>query len=126
MNALVPNLSDRDRRRLVSTVALFDSDKDGEALAALRAASRLLRPHGVTFPVLVEQALTPAQPWLEVARQTRDHRQLARMCRVYGAGILNAWELGFLESITHFDILSAKQAAKLAAIETKIEAEMSR
>jgi hypothetical protein len=42
-----------DRRKLLSCLALLSSDKDGEALAAGRAAGRLLDRCGVTWAQIV-------------------------------------------------------------------------
>ncbi len=124
MSALAPILPDRDRRRLVSAVGLLSSDKDGEVVAAARAASRLLQPHGVTVAQLVEAALTPT-PWREAHRpdpvRAVDHRHLARMCLAMAA-LLNEWEIGFLTNLARWDgPLTAKQRAKLNAVATKIE-----
>lgn len=127
MTALVPNIPDRDRRRLVSAVGLLASDRDGEVVAAARAACRLLEPHGTNLSQLVEAALTP-MPW-RVSRagslRTVDHRTLARKCLAMSKH-LSDWEAGFLESLVRWDgQLSPKQAAALDRIESKIDGRRS-
>jgi|GEM_PF-5156310 len=125
MGALIPILPDRDRRRLVGTVALLSSDQPGEVFAAAQAAIRLLRPHRTTLAELIEKALpqTPT-PWPEAHRpdpaRASDHRPRARSCLAMSH--LNDWERQFLTSILHWDgPLTERQQAKLDAIEAKIE-----
>lgn len=43
-----------DRRRLVKVLALLQSDRDGEALAALRVARTLLRRHGLELRDIID------------------------------------------------------------------------
>ena len=125
MTALVPHIPDRDRRRLIGTVALLSSDQPGEVFAAAQAAIRLLQPHRTTLAELIEKALTPT-PWPESLRpgpaRATDHRHLARMC-ISMAHLLSSWEYNFVLDISHrHGPLTPKQLAKLKAIEAKIEA----
>lgn len=106
MNAVAPIVAERDRRRLISALSLLASDKDGEVVAAARAACRLLSPYGVTPAELIGIALDPpAKPkpdpfaGFPSGGALRSHEALARMCLVRGAEVLNSWEMGFLESI---------------------------
>lgn len=126
MTALIPHLPDRDRRRLISTCGLLASDKDGEVVAAVRAACRLLKPHDLTIAGLVVIALTPRpSPWREsrCPEPVRsDGRRLARLC-LSMSEYLNGWEISFCRDIASGrGPLTPKQAAKLGAIEAKIDA----
>ena len=123
MSALIPILPDRDRRRLVSVVGLLASDKDGEVVAAARAAYRLLQPHGVTVAQLVEAAL-PSSPWRDAPKpqpMRTDARRLA-LLRLSMTEYLNAWELAFCRDLARgYGPLSPRQAAKLRTIKQKID-----
>ncbi len=122
MSALVPILPDRDRRRLVSTVGLLASDRDGEVVAAARATGRLLQPYGTTLARLVEVALSPA-PRAHRPDPVRadNHRNLARMCLGMSQH-LSAWEVAFCRDIARgCGPLTPRQVAKVKAIEAKIE-----
>lgn len=50
-----------DREKLVKFLALADSDQDGEALSALRRASRMVRDGGLEWDDVV--AVRPAHGW---------------------------------------------------------------
>ncbi len=131
MNALV-RIPDRDRRRLISTVGLLASDKVGEVFAAVQAANRQLARHDLTLPALVEQALDSAPArnlqWQEAAEAQPAQRpyssgeiyHLVLMCQHNGDGVLNAWEINFLDSIGRERELTPKQWAKLNAIARKV------
>lgn len=57
------SLAPADMRRLKSTFALFGSDKNGEVIAAISAAKRLLTKAGLGFGNLtIEQALPSLRP----------------------------------------------------------------
>ncbi|HXH00317.1 MAG TPA: hypothetical protein VNI79_07895 [Sphingomicrobium sp.] len=125
MSAMIPILPERDRRRLISTCGLLASDRDREVIAAVRAAARLLQPHGRTVAELVEIAIgsTPT-PWAQSTRPdpvgARDHQHLARMYLITSVH-LKKWERDFLTSLTRWDgPLSPKQRAALETIEIRI------
>lgn len=138
----LPMLADRDRRRVVAAAALMTSDKDGEALAAVRATCRMLAPHGVGIADLIAAALSAGA--LETARRnTPEERpssprpaaapswgymssqpqRMARMCLMQ-SDYLNAWERGFLNSIVRESSLTRRQQDKLDAIVAKIDEQM--
>jgi hypothetical protein len=75
------------RRRLVASARLLESDKEGERMAALEAIKRQL-PASVTIADLVERALAvspirsidpepvePVRSWQRMARDILDHHQ---------------------------------------------------
>jgi hypothetical protein len=128
-------LSPADERRLISSAALLQSDKDGEVVSAARAVGRILQKGNLDLPALIRRGLNPSpvaghpalrgfpdaprpspQPYDVSAR----HQTTARMCQAF-AGLLNDWEREFLASIAHQRRISDKQRDRLKAIEAKIE-----
>lgn len=132
------DLPDRDRRRVMAAAALMTSDKDGEALAAVRATCRMLAPHGVGIADVVAAALAArpldnprreARPQRSTRRRpaapdhmymTTPHQRLAKMCILQNEHI-NDWERAFLDSILRERTLSPRQHQKLEAIAAKID-----
>lgn len=142
LSKVVPALPDRDRRRVIASAALMASDKDGEALAAVRATCRMLAPHGIGPADLIAAALAtrdrdPRQcqePDPFGARRHRQepqryshssaqHQRLARMCLMQ-ACYINEWQREFLTSIVRERSLTARQQQKLTDIVAKIDAKV--
>lgn len=105
--------------RIGAIVRLLGSDKDGEALAALRKLGRLLRADGRDFHWLgdlLERHFAPAgaKPWQSIAAQ----------CLQRGHGRLKNFEIEFLLSMSTWPREpSAKQAALLEQIAVRLRVE---
>jgi hypothetical protein len=120
MSGLAHRLPEGDRRRIVSAIRLFDSGRDGEALAAVRASARLLAPHGLTVAGLIEAALAPPPAVERIRVHPRgDHKTWTSMCLGHRE-LLNDWEANFLKSIRLLPSLSPKQRAKLDIVVAKL------
>ena len=109
-----------DRRRLALVVDRFASSHDGERLAALEAAKRLLAAGGATWRDLIDG---PHQAHDDIGEgRDPDHRQIAKaMLREAGARLTH-WERRFLVGCIGFPKLSDKQHRHLAEIRRKVEA----
>jgi len=124
MTALAPS----DLRRLRSAAALLSSDRDGEALGAVRAVGRLLARHGLDVADVVAAGVVrrveppaPAPPRGVPARASApSHRLAARMCLAYPE-LIDAWERDFLDNIAVANRISDKQKARLQSIAAKVE-----
>ncbi len=138
MTAL-PCLADKEARRVIAAAALMTSDKDGEALAAVRATCRLLASHNIG-PADVFRAALVDEP--EAHRRGdaadpsgsqrprpaaggtgslfRQHVQLARNCLTTPEH-LSAWEVEFLNGIVGCRSLSPKQRDRLQQIVRAVE-----
>jgi hypothetical protein len=135
----LPILAEKDARRVIASAALMTSDKDGEALAAVRATCRLLAPHNIGPADIFRAALVepdersrrrdtpPPRP--EPFRthnsrysgtMQRQHVQLARTCLAWREH-LTEWEIGFLNSIMGTVNLSTKQSDRLQQIARTVE-----
>ena len=122
-----------DRRRLVMVVRLLDSPHDGEKLAAIAAAKRLLDAAGMSWAELVEREPEPpirqsANPsdhgtrddcaWRNLLDEIsgRNHALLDR-----GIGCMTPWEIDFVESLyERWSPPTPKQSAILDRIKAKI------
>lgn len=116
-----------DRRRLRHVVALFDSPQDGEKLAALAAAGRLLAAANTSWPELIE-GLAPPAPDFKTCEQaespsaSRDHHAIIAELARGELEPLTAWELDFISSARAFRRLSPKQWGILDQIVAKVAA----
>lgn len=126
-----------DRRRLVLVTDRFRSPHDGERLAALEAAYRLLESSGTTWRDIIEAPAEPAKPTKRKAPKGRqgegatrstehaqagpvaDHAKLARTLLDKHADLLTQWEASFLHGIMAYDHLSPKQDRHLGNILNK-------
>ena len=106
-------LDHADRARLVKLLALLASDHLGECAAAGRAATQLLRRHGITW----REVLTPTKPVREPLFTTwrATCRELAER-----AGDLRAWERGFVADLPKFQRISTKQRYVLNEIAKRV------
>ena len=96
--------------RLARICGMFGSNHDGQRASAAAMADKILREHGVTWP----QILIPDRSTIEeLISFALDHG---------GAGILNAWEEGFIRGIKGRQSLTEKQLAKLGPIVAKVKA----
>jgi hypothetical protein len=125
------SLAPAEMRRLKSTFALFGSDKEGEVIAAISAAKRLLAKAGLGFGDLtIQQALPPprpqpaSDPWQPRqapprAELLKPHQRQARLLLVSGH-LWNEWERKFLNSVAAWtSALTPKQAARLREMATE-------
>ncbi len=104
---------DLDRDRLSKLLGLLGSAHDGEVAAAGRAAHRLLREAGLTWPDVL---LTPPPPRRPLPKPPVDRVSVIVECRRRWA-FLSDWEQGFVTSIARRPHrLSGKQAECLDRI----------
>lgn len=118
----MPAIPPDDRRRLIGTLSLLTSDKDGERSAAGLAASRIIKRLGLTWDDVVvngddpkhqreTQHKPPPEPkpmgWRDAAEACLDRSKY-----------LTAWEVDFLCSIlaSNYRTLTEKQEAVMARI----------
>ncbi len=89
-------LSATDTDKITKLLALTASDFDGEALAAIRAAGRLLRDRGLTWPDIVKP---DAAPQLPVPRTSRRHARMPTVLRDWPA----RWHEGRALAVARMD-----------------------
>jgi len=106
-------LATKDRARLIKTVALFNSPVDGERLAALAAADRILAAAGLTWADLVKQREAKREPLFSTWRTT-----CAELLK--RPGDLRAWEKKFVADLPAFPRISTKQRYCLATIADRV------
>ena len=111
---MIATLSDADLRRLVKLLNLCSSSYDGEALAAARAAVRLVRERGLSWTDMLQpEAATAAN------RNLAPWRRVVADC-LRQSTFLGQWELAFLRSLSNFPNISTKQRAILAQIADRV------
>lgn len=110
-----------DRRRLALVVARFKSPFDGERLAAIEAATRLLNAGGATWADLIDG---PKQAHTDIGegRAPSYYQQLAADLAREAGDVLTEWERRFLDGCATFRALSPKQVETLADIRRKVDA----
>ena len=118
-----------DRRRLCLVLDRLESPHDGEKLAAIAAAGRILRAGGSTWRDLLtglegdDHASTSRVDDVDdgepVAAQ--HHQDAAELLR-HAGDELTAWERSFLRGCIGFPRLSEKQRRTLAEIRRKVAA----
>ena len=111
-----------DRRRLALVAARFQSPHDGERLAALEAASRLLSAGGASWADLIDGATRASSEAIPGERREASHQQVAEALARDAGDNLTAWERSFLTGCIGFPRLSDKQQRTLAEIQRKVEA----
>jgi hypothetical protein len=106
------NLDAETRRRLGLIVARLASPHDGERLAALEAADRVLASHGLGLRELLAGALERGDRPLPRDAEAREllRRLLEREHQ------LDDWSRRFVRGAASFKRLSERQLAKLAEI----------
>ena len=117
-----------DRRRLALVADRFGSSYDGERLAALEAAGRILAAGGATWRSLIDgqgddHASTSRVGGVDEGEPVaaHHHQDVAELLRHAGE-LLTPWEHGFLRGLQGFRTLSEKQRDTLAEIQRKVEA----
>ena len=112
-----------DRRRLALVVALFESPHDGERLAALEAAGRLLAAGKVSWRDLIDRAAKPtttADDDEDLGEPIGPHKVVAADLLRRFSGRLTPGERTFLGGLRAFRKLSAKQRGVLDNIRRKV------
>ena len=112
-----PPLDAETRRRLSLVVARLASSHDGERLAALAAAERILGPRGLDLRRLIAAALEPP-PASGPPPLPDDAAARELLARIKASGAtLDPWSERFLASIAFWrGRLTDRQRAKLAEI----------
>jgi hypothetical protein len=116
MNAILPL---HDRLRLAKCLALLSSDRDGEVLAAPKAADRLVRNAGMQWDQILSQQVPPTARHSDDGDHPIQWRSTVQACLRHPAA-LTQWEIDFLRSLLRFDEPSVKQAAVLAKIADRL------
>ena len=113
-----------DRRRLALVADRFESPFDGERLAALEAAGRMLAAAGASWRDLIDGAIeaddTDDGEPVEAPIHAHD---VAAMLQHPAAKYLSPWEQRFLRGCMSFRALSPKQRTMLAEIAGKLGVE---
>ena len=106
-------LATRDRTRLVKTIALFTSPVDGEKLAALAAAERILATAGLSWADLIQPREVKREPLFSTWRAT-----CAELMK--RSGDLRPWERKFVADLPAFPRISTKQRYCLSEIADRV------
>jgi hypothetical protein len=106
-------LPTREIARLLKTIALFDSPIDGERLAALEAANRILRKAGLNWNDLIRPREIIREPQFSIWRKTC-------AALLEHAGSLRPWEKNFVAGLPAFPRISSKQRWILDEIATRV------
>ena len=114
-----------DARRLALVTDRFGSPHDGERLAALEAAGRILAAGGLSWRELIDGAIE-ADDTDDGEPVEAHHYQKIRELLIDGKRCLTPWEQRFLTGLLSFRTLSEKQQRTLGEIAAKVEAEIGR
>lgn len=108
-------------RRLAYVADRFQSPFDGERLAALEAAGRMLAAAGLSWRDLIDRA-AEAQNDDDAGEPVGAHHQDAAELLRHAGDELTTWERSFLRGCIGFPKLSDKQQRTLAEIARKVAA----
>lgn len=114
-----------DRRRLAQVAALFTSPHDGERLAALAAADRILAAGGASWRDLIDAVGNERKSDHRFDADDgetveAEHHRVVRTLQQRGGPYLTTWERNFLRGLLAFNKLSAKQRTILDGIRRKV------
>lgn len=115
-----------DRRRLALVADRFGSSHDGERLAALEAAGRILAAGGATWRDLIglgdddDQKSDHRFDADDGETGEAPHHRVVRDLQQRGGACLTTWERNFLRGLLGFDTLSTKQRGILDGIRRKV------
>lgn len=109
-----------DARRLALVTDRFGSPHDGERLAALEAAGRILAAGGVSWRELI--GAVQADDTDDGEPVEAHHYHQVRELLLEGRYIVTPWERQFLTGLLGFRTLSDKQQRTLEEIARKVEA----
>jgi hypothetical protein len=110
-------LPEKARQDLGKILGLLDSNFEGERLAAVAAATRLLDRHGMKWCEVLVIPQAPAAP-VRSAPATNWQRVCAELAKHPGS--LRVWERNFVASLPTFSTLSPKQRNILEQLETRV------
>ena len=110
-----------DARRLALVTDRFGSSHDGERLAALEAAGRILAAGGLSWRELIE-AVKADNDTDDGEPVEAHHYHQVRELLLEGRYVLTPWERQFLTGLLAFRALSGKQRRTLDEISRKVEA----
>jgi len=112
-----------DARRLALVTDRFGSPHDGERLAALEAAGRILAAGGVSWRELIDGAALQADDDTDDGEPVEAHHyHQVRELLIEGRHCLTQWERQFLTGLLSFRALSGKQQRTLEEIGRKVDA----
>jgi hypothetical protein len=114
--------TDEARQRFLKVLGMLGSSHSGERAAAALQASRMLREHKMSWSDLLGSRSAPAaSPYnaSDLHDSAPQWRQLAAPCR-RDARKLQAWEVGFLDSLVAFRELPDGYADILCGIADKL------
>ena len=111
-----------DARRLCLVLDRLESPHDGEKLAAIAAAGRILRAGGSTWRDLLTGVGGDDHASTSRVDDVDDGEPVAAQHHQDAAELLTAWEHGFLRGLQGFRTLSEKQRDTLAEIRRKVAA----
>lgn len=112
--ATAVRLPPAERTKLQKLLALVDSDREGERLAAVHHATRLLQRHGLRWSEVLSLPQPPKrEPLFSTWRQTC--AELAQR-----PGDLRPWERKFVADLPGFPRISTKQRYCLATIAERV------
>jgi hypothetical protein len=117
----VSTLAEADRDRLTRLLGMLGSSFDGEVANAGRAADKLVRAAGLTWPDIIAPALPPPNHNAASDPLRGDWRAMAAACTQFPR-LVDRWEWQFLSGLQRFPRLSAKQHAILIRIVTRLRA----
>ena len=125
---MLVSLTAPTRDKLVKILDLTSSDVEGEALAALSAARRLLTANGLTWTdVICAPPPSPAEE-PDDTDEPADEGAGASIpdaidyCLSHGAQVLTDWERQFLLSLRTYKTISDKQHTILCRVFAKCQA----
>ncbi len=125
------DLSNSERTRLASICGMLTSSHVGERAAAALKASEFLQSRGLTWREALEQAEArivylpmPAHPQPEPPPSSKLHETIAQLLQCPDQ--LTKWEHGFLVSLRTRRRITPKQAAILARLVDRMNAEAKR
>jgi hypothetical protein len=106
--------------KLSKLIRLFGSDRDGEALGAVRAAEQMLKGAGFDWHTLADTIAREPEP-----EEPTTWHELARWCRDHDDGRLSAKERWFVSDMTARLVCrgepSPKQAEWLRSIYARLQ-----
>jgi hypothetical protein len=112
-------LSPTDRDRLAKMLALLDSPFDGERLAAVASATKLLERRGVRWCQILDHMCQP--PPRPPQRQPRPvHWRLTCLRLLERVHDLKPWEANFVRDIVRGNTLTTRQHSCLREMERRV------
>lgn len=123
-------LDEVNRRRVAQLMRLLDSDKDGEAIAAVRGVARALGRCGAKWADIAQMFEAHSQSRQQSHERRRDAprddvRSVVAHCIEHMDAICTDWECEFLESVAEQlddgHMMSPKQLGVIEKIKRKVD-----